>query len=179
MSSDSAWRPTAFIRYEGCADTSTGVARIITDAGKAYMKAIGNAEGPHALAREWVGTSLADWFGLQTLDFAIMQVGTDDEILLGKGKTAQPGPAFVTRETPGHSWSASAKELDHLEKITPRETGREVDQEIKIIRFTDGSQLRLLALESDWEPYVNPIYLTKLQVAENNKSPDLRPMNSE
>ena len=53
-----------------------------TDAGRAYLKGLGNPEGPHALICEWVGTKLARQFGLHTLEFALMLIGSTDEIPL-------------------------------------------------------------------------------------------------
>ncbi|HVX87001.1 MAG TPA: HipA family kinase [Phycisphaerae bacterium] len=93
------------------------VARIVTDAGRAYIKAIGNPEGEHALACEWVGTNLAQWFGLPTLDFAIMRVEAADEIWLDRKRTrkARPGPAFVTRAVKGDQWSGNPQHLDLLD----------------------------------------------------------------
>ncbi|MFM7919305.1 MAG: hypothetical protein ACKPJJ_03710, partial [Planctomycetaceae bacterium] len=42
------WKPTEFQRFESGLDTSMGTARIITDAGKSYIKAMGNRLGPQA-----------------------------------------------------------------------------------------------------------------------------------
>jgi hypothetical protein len=109
-----SWYPTSFEQHIECFQTSTGVARIITDSGEAYIKALGNKEGPHALAREWVGTSLARWLDLPTFEFAIMQVGPDDEIPLGHEKRALPGPAFVSRRLKGHQWGGTEKELREI-----------------------------------------------------------------
>ena len=110
-----AWNPTRFERWEDCNDRcSTGVARIQTDSGPAYLKALGNAEGPHALVREWVGTSLARWFGLTTFDFARIGLEPGFDIKLGREKTAEPGPAFVTRAEPGLPWSGKIEEFKHV-----------------------------------------------------------------
>jgi hypothetical protein len=109
------WHPTRFERWEDCdQDCSTGVARIQTDAGSAYLKALGNAEGPHSLVREWVGTSVARWFGLTTFDFAKIELEPGHDIALGKEKVAEPGPAFVTRAEAGLPWSGKAADLKHL-----------------------------------------------------------------
>jgi hypothetical protein len=93
------------------------VTRIVTDAGRAYIKAIGNPEGEHVLVCEWVGTNLARWFGLPTLDFAIMHVDASDEIWLDRKRTrkARPGPAFITRAVRGDQWSGKAQHLDLLD----------------------------------------------------------------
>ncbi len=37
------------------ADTSTGATEVTTDAGRAYIKPMGNRQGPHVLATDWVG----------------------------------------------------------------------------------------------------------------------------
>lgn len=79
-------------------------AEIMTDAGRSYIKAMGNPEGPHALACEYVGTQLARWFGLRTFDFALMNLEEIDEIPLDKGRLAMPGPAFVSRAEQGATW---------------------------------------------------------------------------
>lgn len=88
-----------------------GTAEIITDAGRAYIKAMGNRQGPHTLACEFVGTQLARWFGLATFDDAILTLDGDDEIPFHRGGQAQAGPAFVTRAEPGHTWGGSEGEL--------------------------------------------------------------------
>jgi len=113
--SSNPWLPKVFLRFEECRDTSTETARIVTDAGPAYIKAMGNRQGPHALACEWVGTQLAHWFGLPTFDFALMNIDAAvDEIPLFRSGKAASGPAFVTRAVAGHKWGGSEGELDAL-----------------------------------------------------------------
>ena len=56
--SDNEWQPTEFKRFEAGLDTSMGTARIITDAGKAYIKAMGIRQGPHLLAVDLIATRL-------------------------------------------------------------------------------------------------------------------------
>lgn len=89
-------------------------AQISTDAGPAYIKALGNPEGPHPLACELVATHLARWFGLQTFDFAILRLDESDEIPFPGGGSAKPGPAFVTKAEKGHPWGGEAEELTQL-----------------------------------------------------------------
>jgi HipA-like protein len=108
------WQPTQFVRFEKAFDTSVGTSTVVTDAGKAYLKALGNRQGPHALVCEWVGTRLADWFGLATFDYALLMLDENDEIPLPRGLRALPGSAFVTREEPGFSWGGDPKELETL-----------------------------------------------------------------
>ena len=112
----SDWHPTTFLRFEEPYDTSMGTARIVTDAGPAYIKAMGNPEGRHRLACELVGTQLAEWFELPTLDFALMRIDADvDEIPFLRGGKAASGPAFVTRAVRGHPWDGSEAGLAGLE----------------------------------------------------------------
>lgn len=112
MPNSQHWSPTRFERFESANDgCSTKVAIIQTDAGRAYLKALGNPEGPHALAREWVGTSLARWFGLPTFDFSIIQLEPGIDVPLGGGILAEPGSAFVTRAAIGDPWSGTKADL--------------------------------------------------------------------
>ena len=109
------WPPTTFIRFGKSLSTSTNAAVVETDAGPAYLKAMGNPEGPHALACNWVRTRLARLFGLPTFEYAILQVDADvDEIPFTNGRFAQSGSAFCTREEPGRTWGGGADELEPL-----------------------------------------------------------------
>src|SRR6266496_5515307 len=98
------WIPRTITRHVRSLATSTGVAVVDTDCGEGYLKSLGNPEGPHVLACELVGSLLAEWIGLKTLDFSIITVADDDEIPLGKGGFAEPGPAFISRAVPGFAW---------------------------------------------------------------------------
>lgn len=114
------WRPTRVTRFIQPIGTSTGPALVDTDAGEGYLKALGNPEGPHALACEFVGSMLADWLGLSTLDFALVDVTEDDEIPFSKSGRALPGPAFISRsEKFGNPWGGDAKYLTLV--INPQE----------------------------------------------------------
>ncbi len=118
-----AWAPTTFLRFEAGLDTSMGTARIVTDAGPAYVKPMGNRQGPHPLACEWVATNLASWFGLQTLQFAILAINAEfDEIPFIRGGRAASGPAFATKAAAGHTWGGSEVELRSL--VNPGDVGR-------------------------------------------------------
>lgn len=115
MSASNPWQPTMFLRFEEGLDTSMGTARIVTDAGAGYIKALGNRQGPHPLACEWVATQLARWFGLDTFDCALMAVDASiDEIPFLRGGHASTGTAFVTRAVAGHTWGGTADELREL-----------------------------------------------------------------
>jgi len=85
-----------------------------TDAGQGFLKAMGNPEGPHALASEYVGTQLAEWFGLSTFDYALIELTDDDEIPFASGGLATPGPAFITRKEDGEAWSGGKAQLKLL-----------------------------------------------------------------
>lgn len=85
--------------------------RVQTDAGEAFVKALGNPEGPHALACEWVGVHLASWLGLTVPAFAIIQIDDEVDIRLARGGTAATGPAYATRAVGGDQWSGEAADF--------------------------------------------------------------------
>jgi hypothetical protein len=94
--------------------TGAATVLVLTDQGKGYLKALGNPEGPHVLACEWVGTHLARRLGLPTFDFALVPVTPEDEIPFAKGGKAQPGPAFITRKERGNPWGGGERSLRRL-----------------------------------------------------------------
>ena len=51
---ETTWQPTRLIEVAGSVDTSTGATEVMTDAGRAYIKPLGNQQGPHVLATDWV-----------------------------------------------------------------------------------------------------------------------------
>jgi len=108
------WQPKELLTVGASADTSTGVTEVTTDAGRAYIKPMGNRQGPHVLATDWVGTHLARWFGLSTFDIAILTLGEDDAFPLPRNHTAEPGPAFAARAEPGEPWGRAEQDLDQL-----------------------------------------------------------------
>lgn len=121
--SDNEWQPTEFKRFEAGLDTSMGTARIITDAGRTYIKAMGNRQGPHLLAVELIATRLAHWFKLSVLDHAVIEIDSSvDEIPFLRGGFAESGPAFVTRAIQGHPWGGSSEELKSV--VNPQEISR-------------------------------------------------------
>lgn len=90
-------------------------ARIVTDAGHAYIKSMGPHESPHLLAIEFIATRLAQWFKLPVLDFGIIAIDEKiDEIPLNNQSFAQSGPAFVTRAISAHPWGGNGDELKNL-----------------------------------------------------------------
>lgn len=106
------WRPRTVTRIVQALGTATGTVRVETDSGEGFLKALGNPEGPHALACEYVGSMLADWLGLSTFDFSLIELTEGDEIPFLKGGCAAPGPAFISRtEQTGFPWGGTAEEL--------------------------------------------------------------------
>lgn len=89
----------------------------MTDAGEAYIKALGNRQGPHALAADLVGTDLAHWFGLQTFDTAVFRLDPDDDVPLHGNRKAEPGPVFATRAERGGPWSGAPDELALIDNV--------------------------------------------------------------
>jgi hypothetical protein len=110
----SAWSPTRFLRHEGTLGTSMQTAIVQTDAGRAHIKVLGNPQGEHALACEYICTRLAGWFGVPIVDYAILPITEIDTFPLKDGRMARPGPAFATRTITAEPWSGSSKELKRL-----------------------------------------------------------------
>ena len=80
------WSPTYISRFEEAIDSSTGPAKVMTDKGVAFIKTLGNPEGPHILVCEWVCARLARWIGLRTFEFAFLEIRVDDDIPIGHQK---------------------------------------------------------------------------------------------
>lgn len=117
------WNPTTLQRVERVLATSMNTVVVVTDAGKGYLKALGNAQGEHALACELIGSSLAEWLGLPTLDFALVNIdATRDDVILDDDETkpirsrrrASSGPAFVTKAIESKSWDGDPVALAEL-----------------------------------------------------------------
>ena len=120
----SFWNPTEIRRYISSRESSTQVILVNTDLGDGYLKAMGNPEGEHALACEFVGTQLARWFDLPTLEFGIVNVTDADRLPFhrkGKG-LAKTGPAFITKADPGEPWGGKKRELKRL--VNPNDISR-------------------------------------------------------
>ncbi len=113
------WQPRKFLRYIETIRSSSLTAIIQTDAGRAFFKAINNPQSPHVLACDWIGTKLAQRFGLQTFDVTILELEDGDEIPLDQNTLAQIGPSFVAREEKGEplASSSSLQFVQNLEDI--------------------------------------------------------------
>jgi len=112
--STAGWQPTTIRRFVRALPTSARTVLVETDLGKGYLKAIGGPEGPHTLACEWVGTQLAKWFGLATLDFALVHLTEEDDLPFADGGHAERGPAFITRAESGEPWGGDPRQLKGL-----------------------------------------------------------------
>lgn len=116
------WQATTIKRPDQAFKTATDTVRVTTDAGPGYLKALGNHGSPHYLAADLIGTQLADWLGLPTFEWAIVDVTPEDEITFIGGGHALPGPAFITREHSGMVWGGTTEELEAL--INPEDVGK-------------------------------------------------------
>ena len=75
----SPWQPRSILYTIRSLATATATVLVQTDQGEGYLKAMGNPEGPHVLACEWVGSQLARRLGLPTfIDFALIEVSRFD-----------------------------------------------------------------------------------------------------
>jgi hypothetical protein len=123
MSSAAAsWAPSRIVRIVAAYATNSSTVRVETDQGEGYLKALSNKAEPHNLASELVGTLLARWMKLPTLDFHLITLTEKDRIQLADGSFAHPGPAFITRFEDGISWSGAPEDLDRL--VNPDDLGR-------------------------------------------------------
>lgn len=112
---NTVWRPTRLVRVVKSFDSSTGATEVKTDATFGFLKAMGNRQGPHALASELVGSTLAKWFGLTVPDFAVLHLPEDSMFDLPRENRTEVGPAFVSRHMAGGTWQGSDAELRSLE----------------------------------------------------------------
>jgi hypothetical protein len=113
--SSSNWQPTEVTQFINHVNSGAGTLIVGTDAGLAYLKALGNPDGPHALAKDLLGTHLASMLGLPTFDYAVIEVTDLDELPFFKGGNAEPGPAFVTRGEEGSVWDGSKRLLEKID----------------------------------------------------------------
>jgi hypothetical protein len=111
-----AWQPTSVRRVIRVLETSTRPIECeLDDGAHAFIKVMGNPEGPSALACEWIGTGAARLLGLPVFDVAIPDYPRELCVPLDHGLYPQPGPCFATRFTEGSSWDGRGALLDALE----------------------------------------------------------------
>jgi len=113
--SSSNWQPTEVTQFINHVNSGAGTLIVGTDAGLAYLKALGNLDGPHALIKDLLGTHLAAILGLPTFDYAVIEVTDLDELPFFNGGNAEPGPAFVTRGEEGSVWDGSKRLLEKID----------------------------------------------------------------
>ncbi|MCI0361351.1 MAG: hypothetical protein L0211_22945 [Planctomycetaceae bacterium] len=109
------WQPTEIERFIESRDTACNVMLVDTDAGRGYLKAMGNPAGNHSLVCEWLGTNLARRLGLSTFDMALIEVAPDDVLYFARGGRAAAGPAVISRAESGQGWGGSVAELRGVE----------------------------------------------------------------
>lgn len=116
------WKPTRLRHVARVLGTSMNTVEVETDAGLGFLKALGNREGEHALACELIGSSLAEWLGLPTLEFTLFEIARDavlfldgdDSVPLAERRRAKPGPAFLSRAVTGVPWDGLPADLERL-----------------------------------------------------------------
>jgi len=108
------WNPTCIRRVAKTYPSGSEVVEVVSDAGPGFAKFLGNKEGPHVLACEWIGTRLAALLGLPVFDYAVFEYDGVPEIELASGCVAQAGPAWITRKEEGHPWSGEEEDLKLL-----------------------------------------------------------------
>ncbi|OEJ64557.1 HipA family kinase [Magnetovibrio blakemorei] len=99
------WKPSEIKRVIDTFPSSTRVVQVVTDDGIGFLKGMGNPQGNQSLACELVGSELAAWFGLDTLEFSLIQVSAEDILPLhGEGRNVEPGLAFISKYIEGGTW---------------------------------------------------------------------------
>jgi len=161
------WTPSEFHRFIESLGTATRTALVDTNIGTGYLKGLGNPEGPQALAAEYIGSELASWLGLRTLDYAIMNIRATDEIPLRGAGMVQSGPAFISRnEDKAQPWDGTADMLNRLsnpegvtglividtwirncDRSSPDRRRRHVDNVLFIWEPKPKRKLRILAMD--------------------------------
>ena len=108
------WQPARIERVNRVLATSTKPLLVVTDAGTALVKYMGNRAGLDALVTELLAAELAGRVGLRTPDFAVVEIPdieTNDPLV-----TVQGGPAFFSRWEQAQSLSPNSKLLANLRR---------------------------------------------------------------
>ena len=105
------WQPTEVIQFINHVNSGAGTLIVRTDAGLAYLKALGNPDGPHALVKDLLGTHLAAMLGLggtrrgTLAQHLAARAFAANRVRLGRnGQDVQVGLAFHVLRT---EWVAS------------------------------------------------------------------------
>jgi hypothetical protein len=86
-----------------------------TGLGKLYVNGPSGAEGDAMLLREWVGTRLAEFFGLPTFQYGLMAdpLGSSpDALILSDGRHLRRDVVFAAVAEPGAAWEGGREQLD-------------------------------------------------------------------
>lgn len=116
------WQPGAFRRVRRVGQTSMKTIEAECQGGRAFVKVMGNPEGPHRLAAEWIGARLGAWLGLAVPQHAIgdWPAALCEKVLHGTDAVA--GPCFATKSLAGHVWGGTANELANI--VNPADVTR-------------------------------------------------------
>jgi len=117
-SNSAQWRPTSIVRCGAVVGgSSTRVIRADTDAGPAYLKVLGNPQGPQVLARDWIGTRLAKYLGLPVFEMAIIGIpdGLPGSVYQDQRVSLTAGPALATRQESGYTWDGTDAGLKRVQ----------------------------------------------------------------
>ena len=96
-------------------ESSAKVVVVGTGFGTLYLKGPGGPEGDAMLLREWIGTMLADAFGLPTFHFGLLPRPFGDEdgdICLSDGNLLRRDAVFASRREPGAVWEGGSDQLE-------------------------------------------------------------------
>ena len=115
FASSDSFRPTEVIQLIDKLNSGAGTLIVETDAGRGYLKALGNPDSPHALVKDFLGTHLGALIGLPTFDYALVEITDIDELPFFRGGQAEPGPAFVTRAEDGTTWGNDKRLLTKVD----------------------------------------------------------------
>jgi hypothetical protein len=114
MRSGISWRPTRVERVNNVLGTSTRPLHVVTDAGNALVKYMGNRAGSDALVTELLAAELAVAIGLRTPEFAVHSIPaieTTDPMV-----TVHAGPAFFSKWEVAQSLAPNSKLLANLRR---------------------------------------------------------------
>jgi hypothetical protein len=113
---ETAWQPTTVRRVVRVLATSTRPIECeLDDGAHAFVKVLGNPEGPSSLACEFIGTGAARLLGMPVLDVALPEFPDALCTPLDHGLVPQRGPCFATRAVQGISWDGKGEMLDAVE----------------------------------------------------------------
>lgn len=101
------WNPTNFESAVEKFSSSSRVALVTTDCGIGYLKTADNPEGPLILAADWIGTKLAEFMSIPSLEVAKLKLDDIDSQILSEflGFDVKMGTAFITKAERAETFS--------------------------------------------------------------------------